>query len=195
MLVGSKSFFDRKEVRDLLAYLKTVLRPTDETSLRRILNTPARGISNKTMDILVAEATNRGEAMWSVMQDATFLKTALPVPARMAISNFIQMIVSLQAAFHSNCSLDAIHSVIQTTDYEKEVDRASNTPEERDMRWTNVQELVNAFSGFLSKTREPTLLGFLDEVALNAADLESDKDKQLSKKCDCTYDFACVKRA
>ena len=181
VLVGSKSFFDRKEVRDLLAYLKTVLRPTDETSLRRILNTPARGISNKTMDILVAEATNRGEAMWSVMQDATFLKTALPVPARMAISNFIQMIVSLQAAFHSNCSLDAINSVIHKSDYEKEVDRASNTPEERDMRWTNVQELVNAFSGFLSKTREPTLLGFLDEVALNAADLESDKDKQLSK--------------
>ena len=181
VLVGSKSFFDRKEVRDLLAYLKTVLRPTDETSLRRILNTPARGISNKTMDILVAEATNRGEAMWSVMQDAPFLKTALAVPARMAISNFIQMIVSLQAAFHSNCSLDAINSVIQKSDYEKEVDRASNTPEERDMRWTNVQELVNAFSGFLAKTREPTLLGFLDEVALNAADLESDKDKQLSK--------------
>ena len=181
VLVGSKSFFDRKEVRDLLAYLKTVLRPRDESSLRRILNTPARGISNKTMDVLVAEATDRGEAMWDVMQDAAFLKTALPVPARMAISNFIEMIGSLQTAFHSKCSLDAINALIEKSDYEKEVERASNTPEERDMRWNNVQELVNAFSGFLSKKREPTLLGFLDEVALNAADLESDKDKQLSK--------------
>ena len=181
VLLGSKSFFDRKEVRDLLAYLKTVHRPRDESSLRRILNTPARGISNKTMDILVTEATQRGVAMWEVMKDSEFLKTSLPVPARMAIGNFIDLVEDAQASFETNCSLDALNALIKHTHYEKEVERASNTPEEREMRWSNVQELVNAFSSYISKNNKASLLGFLDEVALNAVDLESDKDKQLSK--------------
>lgn len=181
VLVGSKSFFDRKEVRDLLAYMKAVLRPADETSLRRILNTPPRGISNNTMDILVGEATERGISLWEVMHDDSCLKEKLPVPARMAIRNFNEMIEKMQRQFHSKCDVQVLNTLISESSYEKEVDRAANTPEEREMRWNNVQELVNAFATFVDNNKNPSLLGFLDEVALNAAELESDKDKQLEK--------------
>ena len=70
VLIGGMSFFDRKEVRDILAYLKVIDNPHDEPSLMRIINQPARGIGNAAQKRLVEEATSRGKFLWDVLPDA-----------------------------------------------------------------------------------------------------------------------------
>ena len=68
VMMGSQSFFDRREIRDLIAYLKWIEQPDDEISLLRVINTPARGLSNKTVQLLVKRAVERGVPVWQVMQ-------------------------------------------------------------------------------------------------------------------------------
>jgi DNA helicase II / ATP-dependent DNA helicase PcrA len=68
VMLGSQSFFDRREVRDLVAYLKWIEQPNDEMALLRVINTPARGLSNNTVKLLVQRAVERGVPVWEVMR-------------------------------------------------------------------------------------------------------------------------------
>ena len=69
VMLGSQSFFDRKEVKDMVSYLKWIEQPDDEISLLRIINTPARGLSKKSIELLMARAVSRGISLWQVMRD------------------------------------------------------------------------------------------------------------------------------
>src|SRR6185503_4220264 len=70
VLIGGMSFFDRREVRDVLAYLRVLESPRDEVSLLRIINTPPRGIGQKSVEMLLERAVTRGTPVWDVMHDA-----------------------------------------------------------------------------------------------------------------------------
>ncbi|MCE9556109.1 MAG: UvrD-helicase domain-containing protein [Planctomycetes bacterium] len=96
VLVGGKSFYDRKEIRDVLAYLKVLAQPSDEVSLLRIINTPPRGISQGAVTALTAEATKRGCPLWNVLPDAANIEGVSPAAAE-AVDRFCKLIETYRA--------------------------------------------------------------------------------------------------
>jgi superfamily I DNA/RNA helicase len=90
-LVGGQSFFDRREIRDFLAYLKTVLNPNDDVSLLRIANVPARGLSDATMERLLSASQERSCSVFAAMKNAA-VTTTFPVKARESLERFVALI-------------------------------------------------------------------------------------------------------
>ena len=97
MLIGGTSFFDRKEVRDILAYLKLLVMPRDDTSLLRIINTPPRGISAKTVETLMAQAVQQESCVWDIATRADL--PGLPPKAAAAVRHFVDQLQTVPAAF------------------------------------------------------------------------------------------------
>jgi DNA helicase-2/ATP-dependent DNA helicase PcrA len=100
LLVGGMSFFDRREVRDVLAYLKVLEYPDDEVALRRIINTPARGIGQGTVEQLVKRAVEAGTPLWRVLCDAKQVTATAGPKASDAVQRFVAMLAPFQAEVH-----------------------------------------------------------------------------------------------
>lgn len=177
-LVGGMSFFDRKEIRDLLAYLKLIDNPHDEVSLLRIFNTPARGIGNSTVKKLVDAATSRGGHVWDLLPTSEN-STLLPPPASQAVGKFHALISKLRYAAESISIADLVTTVIKDVNYERELDRAYPDPNDREARLNSLEEIVNAGANYEAETENPSMVGFLDEIALGNQDSSDDKENQL----------------
>ncbi len=178
VLVGGMSFFDRKEIRDLLAYLKLIENPNDEVSLLRIFNTPPRGIGNSTVKKLVDAATAQGGHVWDLLPSVADGKL-LPPPATQAVGKFYTLISRLQMAAKKVSLGELVSLVINETDYHRELDRAYPDPNDREARVNSLEEIINAAANYQQHTEEPTLPDFLDEIALGNTDSD-EKENQLS---------------
>jgi DNA helicase-2/ATP-dependent DNA helicase PcrA len=171
------SFFDRKEIRDLLAYLKLVENPKDEVSLLRIFNTPARGIGNSTVKKLVDAATTAGGHVWDLLP-AVAAGSLLPPPATQAVGKFHALVARLQTAAPNVALAELVKLVIQETDYRRELDRAYPDPNDREARINSLEEIVNAAANYEAHSEAPSLSDFLDEIALGNRDSD-EKENQL----------------
>lgn len=181
-LVGTQSFFDRKEVRDLLAYLRVVDQPKDEVSLLRILNTPPRGIGAKSVESLLASAVSRGIPLWEALSDSALVAT-FPIAAQQGIDRFKSMIGQLQAmqAAPRASLADLVRHLIGKIDYMGFIDRTQPTPEDSQARKDSVEEVINTIAEFESDGKgqdRPGLSAFLDEVSLAGKEFGSPKEKQ-----------------
>ena len=178
ILVGGMSFFDRKEIRDLLAYLKLIDNPHDEVSLLRIFNTPARGIGNSTVKKLVDQATAQGGHVWDLLPTIADGRL-LPPPATEAVGKFHGLISRFRAAAETTSITDLVSLVIKESGYHRELDRAYPDPNDREARVNSLEEIVNAAASFEASNEDATLLGFLDDIALGNRDSSDDKEQQL----------------
>jgi DNA helicase II / ATP-dependent DNA helicase PcrA len=183
VILGSQSFFDRKEVKDILAYLRVVESPRDEVSLLRIINNPPRGIGDKTVELLLKEAVSRGEPIWGMMSDSEVAGTLrASASAKEAVAKFVAMMERYHAEIQKAKSLvDVARRLIAETGYEAELKRLYSDPNEQQARWAAVEEVVNALGAYEKSARKPTLGGFIDEVTLGQQELSDDKEKQLAK--------------
>lgn len=176
VLVGGYSFFDRREVRDVLAYLKVIHQPTDEVSLLRIINTPSRGIGSTVVEKLIARAVAAGKTVWEVLPQAVADNVFAP-KATAALRWFSERIASSQRAFARRGGLiDAARDLIHQIDYQSEIRRKFDDEREREARWESVGEVLNMLAQYERKTPAPSLAGFLDQVALDNRDDEKDRD-------------------
>ena len=180
VMMGSQSFFDRKEIRDLTAYLKWIDQPDDEIALLRIINTPARGISNKTVQLLMKRAVERGEPIWKVMQDNAATSDLSP-SARRGISELKSLSEDVQLRAENDSLTDALQTLLSRTGYADEIARQYDQPEERDARMASIGELSNALGAYQDKRAEPDLSGFLSDIALSGRELGNEKDKMAAK--------------
>ncbi|MEX0818946.1 MAG: UvrD-helicase domain-containing protein, partial [Pirellulaceae bacterium] len=180
VLIGGMSFFDRKEVRDILAFLKLIESPEDEVSLLRIINTPPRGLGGKSVVGLTKEAVRQGRPLWDVMQQPSVV-TSLPEPAQRACHELHSFVDLFQQRFKNESMVDALRAMLQRIDYESEIRRLYDKPEDQQARLAALEELANALGAYEAKAKQPTLGGFLDDVSLGGPDFNDEKGKQLKR--------------
>ncbi|MFZ5830484.1 MAG: ATP-dependent helicase [Planctomycetota bacterium] len=178
VLVGGMSFFDRKEVRDVLSFLKVIVNPRDEHPLRRIINVPPRGIGPVAVQRLVDLAVERGVTLWEVMADPG-AAARLPAPAKAGVAALRQMIERHRAHAESTAPDRILRQVIDDLRYRAEIERVYVEANERDARWASIEELVNAAAAFAKRSKKPTLAAFLQDLMVATTD--EDKESQLDR--------------
>ena len=171
VLVGGMSFFDRKEVRDVLAYLRLLHNPTDEMSFLRILNRPARGIGKTTLDRALAFATEQKISVVEAFERSDEIDK-FPSAAREAYAGLRDALRSLGKKDPGKELVKRIEQLIEVVGYRSEVERAYPDPRVREDRWAAVDEVLNIAQNYVAKRKHPKLGAFLEELTLNANDTD-----------------------
>ncbi|HVO28281.1 MAG TPA: UvrD-helicase domain-containing protein [Candidatus Margulisiibacteriota bacterium] len=166
-IVGSTRFYDRKEVRDLLAYLRLIANPQDSVSLMRIINVPPRGIGKTSTDALERAAAARKLPLAHLLSDTSALGLTPTVNDRLAA--FDALCARLRAAARTSVAA-ALRAVLAETGYLERL-QAETTPE-AEARVENVNELLSVCEEFDATAPEASLLAFLEQIAL-IADVDS----------------------
>ena len=187
-LIGGQSYFDRREVRDLLAYLKAFLNPHDDISLLRIANTPARGLSDVTMERLLGASHERKGSVFTAMKNPA-VTTTFQARTRESIETFVEFIERTQAGLHaagsgtpggSHPTLQAwAEDFLNETGYLAELRRAEKDAEAGENRVRNLRDLVATLdrSAPATKSLSERLESFLEDVTLDSDREEKEEDK------------------
>jgi DNA helicase-2/ATP-dependent DNA helicase PcrA len=174
-LVGGMSFFDRKEVRDVLAYLRLVVNPTDETALLRIVNCPPRGVGKTTLDRVVEYATAHGISACQAFERGTEIPD-VNADAIEVVRRLREELAAHAAAGMERDLPGSIQRLVERVAYRQEVERVHTDPLTRDARWAGVTEIFDFAENYQRRARKPTLAGFLEELALKSSDEQDDGD-------------------
>lgn len=167
-IVGGVNFYARKEIKDLLAYLKTIDNARDDLAVRRILNVPKRGIGATTVGRVTDYADAYGISFYEALKRAEEIPSMGKAAGKVKpFVNFIQMLRSKTELISVS---DLLNEVIEETGYVAELE-AEDTDEAR-ARIENIDELISKVAAYEEGEEHPTLSGFLEEVAL-VADIDS----------------------
>ena len=173
-ITGNLKFYDRLEIKDILAYMKVILNTKDEVSLKRIINSPKRGIGVGTLQSLTQVSQSQNKSFYEIMK--YFSETnQIRGPARAGIMEFVQLIESLKS-IQSSLSLSSFYQELLEKSRYAPVLKANNTPESLS-RLDNLQELGNAIKQFEMENEQSTLESFLEEMALLSPS-DSKKDSE-----------------
>jgi len=179
-LIGGQSFFDRREVRDFLAYVKVFINPHDDVSLLRIANVPARGLSDVTMERLLGASHERKSSVYSAMKNP-LVQISFQAKTRENIEAFLELIDQTRAQLHQDSTPGCLQSwgerFLNETGYFNELRRSEKDPEAGESRVRNLRELVAALDTF-GQPGAPTadrLNVFLENITL---DSEREEEKE-----------------
>ena len=162
-IIGGTRFFDRAEVKDMVAYLCVLNNPDDDLRLRRIINNPPRGIGDKTLDTAQQIAQLDGHSLYYVIKNAAQYTQLQKAAGKLA--QFTDMMEQLRGLSQTMQLPDFYEELIARTGYAVMLE-SKNTVEDR-TRLENVRELLTSINGYLENAGdEPSLSGFLDEIAL-----------------------------
>ncbi|MGM0577882.1 MAG: ATP-dependent helicase [Myxococcota bacterium] len=173
VIIGGLKFYERAEVKDLMAYLRVLVNPSDAVSLERIINTPTRGIGARTVERIRGHAVEAGVSMWDACRNVAATGTK---GMQKKLRPFVDLVEELMRVAESGSGLAAAQATLERIGYIERL-RAEGTPE-ADARIENLHELLNAIDEYQDRTGDSTLAGFLEQVALVAdidrAELEDD---------------------
>ena len=169
-VVGGVRFYERKEVKDFLGYLRVLVNPEDEVSLRRIINTPKRGIGDRALDVIDLHSATTGFSFWQSLCDA---RNAVGIPSRslIAINDFIHLLDNLRTLVDAKTKPSIIaQAVLEQSGLLAELANSADPQDEG--RVENLQELVSVAAEYevseLGEDEEISLAGFLEDVSLVA---------------------------
>jgi DNA helicase-2/ATP-dependent DNA helicase PcrA len=175
-IYGGISFYGRKEIKDLLSYLRMIINPNDEEALKRVINYPARGIGATTIDKLTIAANHYKKSIFEVLKHLEKINLKLNSGTKTKLQNFLNMILRLQIDAQKLNAFEITELVVKQTQLVKDLEK-EGTPEAIS-KVENVQELLNGVKDFITDKIESgedaSLPVFLEEVAL-ATDLDADK--------------------
>ncbi|WP_017300450.1 DNA helicase PcrA [Nodosilinea nodulosa] len=172
-VVGGLRFYDRREIKDVLAYLRAIANPFDTVSLKRVINVPRRGVGKGTLDKLEqATQTLGGIPLWEILADETSVKTLAGRSAK-GVLEFAEIIKRYRQNIDEQKGSEIIQGVLEDSGYLAAL-KAEGT-DEADDRFGNVQELYNAVLQFEEENEDPSLLAFLANASL-ASDLDDTQE-------------------
>jgi len=182
-IYGGLSFYQRKEIKDVLSYLRIIINPADEEALKRIINFPGRGIGQTTIDRLIVSANEYNKSIFEVLKNLHELPININKGTRTKLQNFATMIESFQIMSKTNNAFDLAEYVCKTSGLIQEF-KKDGTPEGIS-RMENIEELLNGIKDFVEGQQEiadstGSLAEFLEDVAL-ATDLDNEEGEDSDK--------------
>ncbi|WP_138434377.1 ATP-dependent helicase [Winogradskyella algicola] len=176
-IYGGLSFYQRKEIKDVTAYLRLILNTSDEEALKRVINYPARGIGQTTVDRLVVAANATGKTIYEIMKDIDSVSININNGTKNKLKDFVTLIESYKVMNQNANAFELAEHVAKTSGLTRELGK-DGTPEGV-TKLDNVQELLNGVRDFVEGQIEVadstgSLAEFLEDVAL-ATDLDGDK--------------------
>ncbi len=169
LVVGGLRFYDRREIKDVLAYLRLLVNPADSVSLLRVLNVPRRGIGKTTVERLSDAAAQLGLPLWEVDSDAEAVRSLGGRSAK-GLLQFAELINDLARRARDSPPSELVQRVMEQSGYVAEL--IAEASDEAEERRRNLQELVNAALQYQEENEEGSLEGFLASAAL-ASDADS----------------------
>ncbi|MGK7913272.1 MAG: DNA helicase PcrA [Synechococcus sp.] len=172
-VVGGLRFYDRREIKDILAYLKLINNDADTLSLGRIINTPRRGIGASTVSKLQDAAQQLGMPLWEILSDDTSVKSLVGRSSKNVLE-FVRMVENWRAQAETVSVLQLLELVLDESGYVRSLEMQNN--DESQSRLENIKELFNAIQQFQEETDDPTLSAYLSQASLssNLEDLQEE---------------------
>ncbi len=194
IVIGGQSFFDRKEIRDLLAYLKVISRTDDEQSLLRIINTPPRGIGDAAVEKLTMQAVRSGRTVWdlitraegSVDPDGNLVvsgeRPEMSAKAAAGVAELRSVIERFRDEFETLAQPlpDLFQKLVEDVGYEAEIERLNPEPEQQLARKAALEQLRESIKIYSDRAETVSLAGFLEDCALAGRDEEDESERERS---------------
>jgi DNA helicase-2/ATP-dependent DNA helicase PcrA len=183
-VVGARSFFDRREVKDIVAYLKVFANPHSDIDLLRIINVPARGITPSIAELARERSMEKHHSVWVALCDPEWQRQ-VPEKARVAVRGFVSLVTKYNAAATAEGTklAEMGEMLLKETEYLAWLKKGAKTPEDT-VRWeTGVSEMLKSLAAYDEKNQRDGLTGYLDEICLD--DEREDKDDIEKKKGVC----------
>ena len=181
-IYGGLSFYQRREIKDILAYLRVVVNPNDEESLKRIINYPTRGIGSTTIDKVLVGSRDNNISFFEALEKSKELKFSIPDKTLLKIENFVTFIKSLQFQNNKLNAFEMVDIIVKKTNFLEELKKESTL--DSITKTENVQELVNGIRDFVELQKEIVdSTGGLDEFLEDIA-LATDFDKNIENETD-----------
>lgn len=184
VIVGGMSFFDRTEVRDMMALLRVLDHPADEVSLLRAMQTPPRGISRALIEELLSQATSRGIPLWDLLTEASKDSISLEAKPAAAVKQFVTHVESFRRRWQQG-EFAALHQMairyLEETAYRAYLEKRFTEPGEAETRWGNVEQVINALAAFEQENPDGTLSDFLARLSLSTREFYDPKDYQMAR--------------
>lgn len=176
-IYGGISFYQRKEIKDILSYLRILINPNDEEALKRIINYPARGIGATTIDRLTIAANQYKKSIFDIIKYIDKIDININSSTKNKLQNFMNMILRFQIEAKTKNAFEIAEIVVKQVRLIKDLEK-DGTPEAVS-KVENVQELLNGIKDFITdkieQGEDASLTAFLEDVAL-ATDFDSKKD-------------------
>jgi len=182
-IYGGLSFYQRKEIKDVLSYLRIIINPSDEEALKRIINFPGRGIGQTTIDRLIVSANEHNKSIFEILKHLHALPININAGTKTKLQNFSTMIESFQVLSQTMNAFDLAEHVCRASGLIQEF-KKDGTPEGIN-RMDNIEELLNGIKDFVEGQQEladstGSIAEFLEDVAL-ATDLDNEEGDDSDK--------------
>jgi len=180
-LIGAVRFYDRKEIKDVLAYAKLLLNPADTVSLLRVINTPRRGLGDKAQDALIDYSNKNNVPLFTALKSQAFVEEMTPA-ARRGAKEFINLMEGLTLDMQMSTPADLMAKLVELSGYRQSIENEIEKDPEAASRIGNIDGLINAVKEYeercLKEETEPTLSGYLQEVSLISGAEEAQQEAQ-----------------
>ena len=173
---GGLSFYQRKEIKDVLAYLRIIINSNDEESFKRIINFPARGIGLTTINKIVIEANNLNKSLYEICKNIDQIDLKISSSIRHKITNFVTLIETFKVSEKTKNAFELTNEVVNNTGIIKAYDNMTSVEDQAKIQ--NIEEMLNGIKDFVETQREipesnATISEFLQDIAL-ATDLDNE---------------------
>lgn len=176
-IIGGMKFYDKKEVKDLMSYLYLILNPRDEMSLRRILNTPHRGIGNATLEKFLEQSATRKESLFNMLEQFPEISGN----KMDAINNFVKLIKKYKLKFETGTLSENISLLVEEIDYLNFIDKQYDSAKQSERRKNDVAFFIESANRFTNYYKEnATLKNFVEKLLLQDSQDSKESEEEHS---------------